>query len=242
MKKIILSLILFNFFTLNLFAEYKEALKLFQENKYQDSLKILGEDLVVDNDLTPDSPNYKIRFLAAHNHWKLGNTKSAVAHFQKCMNIKKDTIDPYIDLSFYHLESNRFRDAAIIARRGLKIKNSAELYYILGSISLQQKNYWKAKQFFEQANSISQESYYCYNSLGITLMKLKNFSDANTAFTVANALNPQSSKIINNLGMSLEMTGKNKEALTYYEKAEEIDSENETIKSNIDRTIKKIKK
>ena len=106
MKKIILSLILFNFFTLNLFAEYKEALKLFQKEKYQESLQILGKDLVVNKDLTPDSPNYKIRFLAAHNHWKLGNTKSAVAHFKRCMIIEKENINPYIDLSFYHFESN----------------------------------------------------------------------------------------------------------------------------------------
>ena len=242
MKKIILSLILINFFTLCLFAEYEEALKLFQENKYQESLTILGNDLVVSNDLNPDSPNYKIRFLAAHNHWKLGNTKSVIAHFKRCMDIKKSDVNPYIDLSFYHLESKRLKDATTTAKKGLKIQKSAKLYYVLGIISMKHKNYWKAKELFEKANSISQELYYCYNSLGITLMKLQKFSEANAAFSVAHALYSESPRIINNLGMSLEMMGKDTNALKYYEKAEEINSENETIKSNIDRVIKKIKK
>ena len=82
MKKYLVLLLMVTFINSNAFAVYDQALALFQENKFQESLNILGQDLIVADDFKPGSPNYKIRFLAAHNHWKLGNEESDSAHFR----------------------------------------------------------------------------------------------------------------------------------------------------------------
>lgn len=237
MKKIAATLTIL-FMTVNLFASYDEALKLFKEKKYDESLKKLGDELEVSRDMEAGAPNYKIRFLAAHNHWKLGNREAVISHFKRCMDIQKDTVDPYIDLSLFLAEQGLLNDAETYARKGLTVKDSAMLYYVLGKVSLIRQNYWRAKELFEKANSVDPEIYMSYNGLGIALMKLEKYGDANTAFTVALAIRPDSSEILNNMGLSLEKLGKNKEAYEYYKKANSLDMENKVILANMLRAKK----
>ena len=224
-----------------LLASYQEALKLFEQKDYKGSLKMIADELVTSDDTRPGSPNYNLRYLAAHNHWKLGNSKSAMDHFTRCIAIKKDAVDPYIDLALLQIELKKYGDAEASARRGLEVKQSPLLFYILGIISLKRENFWKAKEMFEKANSLHPELYYSYNALGITLMRLKKYSEANTAFSAAYAIRPKSIEIINNLGMSYEKLGKNKEAYDYYKKAVALDEKNSVVASNLDRIKDKLK-
>jgi len=225
----------------NVFAAYDQALALFQEKKYQESLNILGQDLIVADDFKPGSQNYKIRFLAAHNHWKLGNTDSASLHFRKCMAIDKTKIDPYIDLAMLLSEKGRIGDAYSVAEDGLNIKEDPMLFWILGRISYQKKNYTRAKELLEIANSKDPEFYFSYNDLGIVLMKLGKFGDANTAFSVALAINPNSAEINTNIAQSLIMMGKANDAEGYAKKALELAPDNEMIK-NLIKKIEENKK
>jgi tetratricopeptide (TPR) repeat protein len=234
MKKILTFLITVTFMTAA-FAEYQEALNLFQENKYQEALKIVADDLTVADDMVEGSPNYKLRFLAAHIHWKLGNTDSAVSHFKRCMDINKTSVDPYIDLGLMMLELKRYDDASNIFREGMKRKEDAMLYYGLAKINLINKNWWRAKELFEKTNSLDPEIYVSYNDLGIVLMNLKKYSDANAAFSVALAIKPDSAEILNNMALSLEKLGKKDEALRYAEKALDHGKDNQAIKINHQR-------
>jgi Flp pilus assembly protein TadD len=217
------------------FASYEDALKLFQDKKYAESLSIVAKELVGAEDFKPGSPNYKQRLLAAHNHWKLGNDKSAAAHFKKCTEIDKKNPAAYIDLAMMYLEMKKYNDADAAASRGLAYSKDGMLYYVLGMVQLSTKNYNKAKDFFEKANSANPELYISYNALGIALMNLQKYSEANTAFSVALAINTESPEIINNVGMSYEKLGKKKEAAEYFKKASSLDSSNETIKANLKR-------
>lgn len=240
MKKcILIGLILFSGSAL--FASYKEALQLFEKNDYRASLKIIADELETANDVKPDSPNYDLRFLAAHNHWKLGNTKSATDHFNRCIAIKKSKIETYIDLSLLQLELKKYGEAENTARRGLEMGKSAMLYYVMGIVSMKRDNFWRAKEMFEKANSQDPDLYYSYNALGITLMKLKKYSEANTAFSAAHAVKPRSVEIINNLGMSCEKLGKNKDAYEYYQKAASLDEKNKIVAANLERIKGKVK-
>ncbi|MBN2157949.1 MAG: tetratricopeptide repeat protein [Spirochaetes bacterium] len=240
MKKICITVMIL-FACSALFASYKEALKLFEEKDYSDSLKMIADELEIDNDTKPDSPNYNLRFLAAHNHWKLGNTRPAMEHFAKCIKIRKDTVDPYIDLAMLQLEIKKYGDAEATARRGLEVEKSPLLYYLLGLVSLKRENFWKAKELFEKANSQDPELFYSYNALGIALMKLRKYSEANTAFSAASAISPKSAAILNNLGMSYEKLGKNNDAYECYKKAISLDENNKVIAANIERIKKKVK-
>jgi len=239
MRKNMLAICLILFMNSILYASYAEALKLYENKDYKNSLKMIAAELEVANDAKPDSPNYNLRFLAAHNHWKLGNTKSAIDHFNRCMEINKKKVDPYIDLAMLLIEAKKYGDAETITKRGLEIEKSYLLYYLQGLISLKRGNFWRAKEMFEKSNSINPELYLSYNALGIALMRLKKYSEANTAFSAALAMKPKSAEILNNIGMSYEKLGKNKEALEYYENARAVDEKNEAVGKNLARLKKK---
>ena len=216
------------------FASYEEALRLFDEKKYGESLKLIASQLDVKLDSDPSSSNYKLRFLAAHNHWKLGTHDSALLHFQKCMQIKPDTVDPYIDAALMLTELKKYGGAESYVKKGLDIKKDAMLYFAYGNISAQSGNYWKAKDLLEKSISLNPELPVAYNSLGMVLMKLDRASEANTAFTAALSMNPGSSEIMNNVGYSLMSMGKYDVAVKYLEKAHLMNPENPAIKANLE--------
>ncbi|MCL2026357.1 MAG: tetratricopeptide repeat protein [Leptospirales bacterium] len=235
-------------------ASYEEALKLYQEGKHKESLVLLARELDVSKDLDDGAPNYRIRFLAAHNHWKLGNNDSAIIHFRRCMDMKNNPIDPYVDLSLFFLEKNRLNEAETCARNGLQKERNAMLYYVLGEAARRRGNFERAKEFLETANSIDPENFVSYNALGMTLIHLGRYGDANTAFSVALAINAASAEVMNNIGVSLERLAASQEAsgnqkgaaenyknaFGYYRKANELDMENKTILENLNRLKNKI--
>lgn len=234
MKKFIF-LILAVFLCSTAFAAYDQALSLYQEKKYQESLAMCGQDLIMADDFKPGSANYKIRYLAAHNHWKLGNIESASIHFRKCMAIDKTKVDPYIDLALMLTEKGKFREAGSIIEDGLKVKDDAYLYWILGRIAIGRNDFSRAKELLERANSLEPELYVSYNDLGIALMKLGRFGDANTAFSVALAINPDSAEINSNMAISLYRMGKGGEALNYAKRAKELSPDNESVNKVIQK-------
>lgn len=235
MKKIIILCLAVCLNTAAAFASYDQALALYQEKKYQESLAMVANDLVVADDYKENSPNYKLRYLAAHNHWKLGNAQSAVAHFRKCMSIKKTAVEPYIDCAILLLEKQRFGDAGSIAEDGLKIKDDPMLYWILGRTALARKDFWRAKELFEKANSMDPEFYVSYNDLGIVLIHLNKAGDANTAFSVALAIYPDSAEANYNMAYSCLLVGRKNDALSYSKRALELAPYNEAVKKLIQK-------
>jgi Flp pilus assembly protein TadD len=220
----------------DLHASYSGALKYFQDKKYSESLKMAAEELTVSRDMEKDSPNYKLRYLAAHNHWMLGNYESAISHFKRCMDIRTEIADPYIDLALLLVEIKRYKDAETYVRKGLKIdKDNPMLFYILGRAAQGFKNYPRSKELFEKAISLDPEMYAAYNSLGMILMRMKKYSEANTAFSAAQALMPDSPEILNNIAMSLERQKKYSEALGFIGKAKKIAPDNKVILKNEER-------
>ena len=235
MKRFFIFVFIFLMITVNSFAAYDQALALYQEKKYQESLKILANDLILAEDFKPGSPNYKIRFLAAHNHWKLGNEESANAHFRKCMAIDKTKVDPYIDLAIMLTEKGKLKIASSVVEDGLRVKEDPMLFWILGRIAYYRQNYSRAKELLEKANSMDPEFYFSYNDLGAVLMKLNRYGEANAAFSVALAVRPDSPEINFNIARSLMMLGKNHDAESYAKKALELSPESEKIKKLISK-------
>jgi Flp pilus assembly protein TadD len=234
MKKLLFSLtICLN--TVAAFASYDQALALYQGKKYQESLAMVADELVVADDYKENSPNYKLRYLAAHNHWKLGNEQSAVAHFRRCMSIKKTAVEPYIDCAMLLLEKHKFRDAASIAEDGLKVKDDPMLYWVLGRVAMVRKDFWRAKELLEKANSLDPELYVSYNDLGIVLIQLNKAGDANTAFSVALAIYPDSAEANYNMAYSCFLLGRKNDAVLYSKRALELSPDNEAVKKLIQK-------
>ena len=161
----------------SLFASYDDAVKLYEAKKYSESLKMLGDELVTADDLKADSPNYKIRYLAAHNHWKLNNSESVILHFRRCMEIKKNSVDPYIDLSLFLLEQKRYADATSWAEKGLSLGDNAMLYYILGRSNRERGNLPRAYCSRYCAKRFG-DGLRCFASLLSSLFLLKIIADS----------------------------------------------------------------
>ena len=235
MKRLMIAVLLVGLSAGMLTASYSEAVKLFEAKRYQESLKMVADMLVTEDDFKAGSPNYDLRFLAAHNHWMMGNHGPASQHFARCMDIRKDSVDPYIDLALMQTEQKRFGDAENTARKGIDVKKTGMLYYVLGYVALQRENFWRAKEMFEKAIALEPEQYISYNGLGIALMRLEKFGEANTAFSAAHVIRPKSVEILNNLAMSYEKLGKPKEAIEHYTRALAIDDKNTVVSANLER-------
>ena len=239
MKKIFLIAVILIITDSILMASYKEALELYKSKRYKESLQIIADELQIEKDKEPDSPNYKLRFLAAHNHWKLGNSQASITHFRRCIDIKKDDVNPLIDLSLLLYEIKRYKDSRTFTRKALKIKDIAIGYYILGKIALQYGNFREAKVNFEKSISRDPGISISYNGLGIALMRLRKFTQANTAFSAAMAIDSESPEVLNNIGLSFERTGKLNNAIKYIKKASVISPHNPVIQKNLTRLSKK---
>lgn len=237
MNKSLFSLILISIMTVNtaLFASYDEALKLYQEKRYKDSLAKIATDLVVGRDTDAKSSNYELRYLAAHNHWRLGNVEAAISHFKRCSEIQKDISDPLVDLALMLVEFKKYKDAEIYAARALGIQKTPMVYYVIGKSAYGAGNFWRAKEFYEKAISLDPELYAAYNGLGCSLLKLGKFTHANTAFSAALSIAPSSPEILNNMGLCLEKMGKNQDAKNYYKKAIDKNPDNPVIVKNLSR-------
>lgn len=231
--RILLSLFVFLYISSILSASYEDALKMYNEGNYQGALTHLASILDVSKDMESGSSNYKIRFLAAHCHWKMKNYTNALAHLKRCSDIESSNVNPLIDIALILIDTNKYGEAETYGRKIITIdKNNSMGYYVLGLSKLKIGNYWGAKEFFEKSTSLDVEQYAAWNGLGKSLMLLNKYMEANTAFSTASALNPQSAEIYSNLAMSYYKLEKNKEAVMYINKALEIEPENEILKNN----------
>jgi tetratricopeptide (TPR) repeat protein len=229
----VLTVIFFTCMIVPLFADYSKALDLYKQGKYQDSLKIIADDLELTKDFDANSQNFQLRFLAAHNHRKLGNIPSAIIHFQRCSEIRPKAVEPLIDLAFIMIDIGKYRDAAAYAQKAVSLDpKNAVAFYLLGLSSYRQGIYWGAKDYLEKATAFDPELYMAWNTLGMTLMALKKYPDADTAFSTALAMNPDTAEILNNLAVCEARQGRLDEAKKTMEKAEKLDANSDRIKKN----------
>jgi len=221
------------------FADYNQALDLFKEAKYQDSLKAVADALDVTKDTDPASQNYQLRFLAAHNHRKLGNLPSSILHLQRCAEIKPAAVEPLIDLAFVMIDAGRYKEASAYAQKAVTIDGKNAMgFYLLGLSQYKQGSFWGAKEYLEKALSIDPELYMAWNTQGLVLMSLKKYPDANTAFSTALAMSPDTAEVLNNLAVCYAKMGNTAEAVKAAERAAAIAPANEQIKKNRDAILK----
>lgn len=235
MKRFVCALTLVLALSAAAIASYDEALKLYNDRQYKESLAKIASELSVERDFEQNSPNYELRYLAAHNHWKLGNFDNAILHLKKCADIQKDILDPQIDIALILIDAKRFRDAEASATKALTLQKHPLVYFLLGKVNYGLGNYPKAKEYFEKAIALNPELYIAYNGLGMTLVKMNRYSNANIAFAAAHSIAPASSEILNNLGLSFEYLGKDEDALASYQKATEKNPDNQVIQQNYAR-------
>lgn len=130
---------------------YQNALESFYRQDYEGAL------VYIRHVIQADMKNYKLRYLAAHSHWKLGNFGPAAIHFQEAQKANPKNPGPYIDYSLLMIHQRRYNDGLRMAGRGLdyfkknSINTPSKLYNVTARIKLLQGKPAEALIFAERA-------------------------------------------------------------------------------------------
>ncbi|MDH5717096.1 MAG: tetratricopeptide repeat protein [Spirochaetia bacterium] len=167
---------------------YIKALEKYKMQKYEASLDDIRH--VIKSNMQ----NYKLRYLAAHNHWRLGNYESAILHFNESILINKNEAGPYIDLSLLYLQNKNYKNSeklALACQNNLETNNieiPSKLFNILSRLNLYKGKYQEALDYAQEAKAAFNR-----NKAGIkdkleaitlearALLALKNFEKAELA-------------------------------------------------------------
>mgnify|MGYP001768598655 CR=1 FL=1 len=229
-KTILFTLVLLITFSISA-AAYDDAVVLFNKGQYLDSLNTLATALGNVTNANP-TEEYRLRILAAHDHWKMGNYGKAMIHFRRCAELAPGK-DLYIDMMLISLQYNQNSDAAVYARKILEYDGTNKhAAYGLGEVSYRANDYAAAKKFFEQCVSEDPELYVGWNGLGKTFFRLKKYSEANTAFSTALALNSNSAELMSNLALSYFYMDKKTDAVEYIDRALSLEPDSKSIRNN----------
>jgi len=133
---------------------YQKSLNSFNEQKYEESLNHIRH--VIKSDMT----NFKLRYLAAHNHWKQGNFDTAIIHFERAIKTSPEISGPYIDYALMQIHRRHLGRARKVALKGIqnlrthKKEIPSKLYNILSRIDLLQNNAKGALAYAEKAKAV----------------------------------------------------------------------------------------
>ena len=136
---------------------------------------------------------------------------------------KNLTIKEIFDLAVEHHKKNNFKVAENLYRDILKLQpNHFDTIYLLGSLSLQNKDFNNAKQLLQKAIKINSNHADAHNNLGIAFAELKEREKAINCFENVIKIQPKNAAAFNNLGTECKNLGKFKEAVNFYQKAIDI--------------------
>ena len=93
----------------------QKAIESYREGNYKGALEHIRHVI------TADMQNLKLRYLAAHSHWKSKNYKSAEAHFKALISFKNDIPSAYTDLALLFVEKKEYEKAYDIIKDGIKV-------------------------------------------------------------------------------------------------------------------------
>jgi len=115
---------------------YQWALSEFEKQAYEESLKYIRHVIKA------DMANYKLRYLAAHDHWKLGHYEFATTHFQAAISAKPDNPNAYMDLATMKIQERNYTVAEWILNNAMNVLQKSNkplpsrLYNIYSRIQL----------------------------------------------------------------------------------------------------------
>lgn len=120
---------------------------------------------------------------------------------------------------------NNLKEAEKYYEKILKIKsNHFKSIFLLGSLSLQIKNFDKARQLLLKATQINPLYVDAHNNLGVTYNEMREFQKAKGCYEKAIQIRPDFADAHNNLGIIFKELGEFQKAKNSHKKAIDLDS------------------
>ena len=221
---------------------YKEAVQLFQQGKYEDSLEAIRS--VFDD----YKDSYDFRMLAASNYLEQGQFDSAISHLRYCMKDHPDRAEPHALL------------AAVSRRSGQPQKSLAHIRDVIRKYPDSNQIRWEAALAYMALDSVAPARTHVSKILssepnhfralyldGVLYLKAGDLENAE--FRLRNAARVGTSDknlqfgLLNNLGLTLSLLASRsdgerrseyiKQAREYFEKASQIRPDDAALKRNM---------
>lgn len=185
---------------------YDEALKLFHEGRYEESLNVIRA--VFDE----HRGAVELRLLAAQNYLHLGDYEKAKAHMSFCLKEDREQTACYATLATIHRREGRTDRAIKTARAGIgKVGESVPLRLELASAFFARGNYAGARAHLDKVLQADANNFAAIYMDGLIFLKQKKF--ANAEFRLRHALDLKPKTTIDllhlyvNLGYAIEREG-----------------------------------
>mgnify|MGYP001341549036 CR=1 FL=1 len=152
---------------------------------------------------------------------------------------KNLTIKETFDLAFKHHKKNDFKIADNLYKDILKLKpNHFDTIYLLGSLSIQIKDFNRAIQLLQKAIEINSNHADAHNNLGTALKELGESEKSIECYQKAIQIQPNHADAHNNLGAEFKKLKKYKKSIYHYEKTTQINPNSPVAYSNLGNAYK----
>jgi len=151
----------------------------------------------------------------ADAHFSLGNIYfrqrkflEAVEAFKKSLELKPDDSFTVINIANSYVSLGRFEEAeAFVVDHLKKGFSDAQLFYLLGSMSVRRKEYDKAVEYFEECLAQNPDSAASHNALSAIYINQGDLGRAEEHIRAAMALNPKLTSVHYNRAQIFEARG-----------------------------------
>lgn len=156
--------------------EYKKSIKSFKA-----AYKLKPSDSKILNNL-------------AITYYTAGEKDTGIKLFNKIMKDYPENAKAYIDLGSILLKQQEFDKARAVLKKALSIKKSADIYFALGNLEYNKKNYKKSRDYFEKMIDLAPDDPRGYNNEALTQFALGNTGKALQLYKKAIKINPDYSE------------------------------------------------
>lgn len=178
---------------------YTEALELYKNGKYEDSINLIRQSTQM------DKPTYDLYYLAAHNYWKLNDVKNASDNLYFAMKINPARVEPFIELIKFNYSASRFKGALEICESGIKkFPNNIELKLQYALILLRFNKTVSALDTIENLKNSYSDDYRPLSVEANIYYQMRNFEKAEISLKWAMTLAPNNPFLNNNLALIYE--------------------------------------
>lgn len=175
--------------------------------------------------------NYQLWLEATNNH----DFQAAEDLYYKLLKHNPSTPGINFPMGVWYKEKGLWDKAKEAFLRALETDPAihADIYYYLGNVSREQKDYEGALSYYQKSIKVDPDFFEAHYNLGKVYALQGRSQEALAQFLKARELNSQDVDTYINIGVELSNLGKRKEALREYEKALSLDPNSYLIYSNI---------
>jgi tetratricopeptide (TPR) repeat protein len=171
---------------------------------------------------SPDQQNFNAQYTLAVSYLKKGDVKAALPHLRRAHKIDPAHYDNGYNLALALLQMGSLDEARGVVAPLLKVKETGELYNVLGDVEELAGNLTAAADYFQRAAHLDATEEHLFD-WGNIYLRLRAGDNALEVFTAAVARFPASARLQIGLGVAQYSRGKYSDAVASFCRAVDLD-------------------